>query len=139
MRLPDLEAKRAELLNALSQVGDMRSGSLSMRYQKCGKHPCVCHEPNHPGHGPIYSFSCVVDGKTKIRNYKEGPELKKLVTELENYERFRGLSRELIVVSDKMSELRPVEAFAGVKEEEELKKKLRQRFVKRYKKKLNAS
>lgn len=139
MRLSDLEAKRAELLKELSQVGDMRSGSLSMRYQKCGKHPCVCHEPNHPGHGPIYSFSSIVDGKTKIRNYKEGPELKKLLRELENYERFRGLSRELIAVSDKMSELRPVEAFAGVKEEEELKKKLQKRFAKRYKRKLRAS
>lgn len=139
MQLSDLEAKREELWKALSQVGDMRSGSLSMRYQKCGKHPCVCHEPHHPGHGPIYSFSRVVDGKTKIRNYKEGPELKKLVTELENYERFRELSRELIALSDTMSELRPVSALASVQEEEELKKKLRQRFVKRYKKKLNAS
>lgn len=139
MRLSDLEAKRAELLKELSQVGDMRSGSLSMRYQKCGKHPCVCHEPNHPGHGPIYSFSSIVEGKTKIRNYKEGPELKKLLRELENYQRFRGLSRELIAVSDKMSELRPVEAFAGVKEEEELKKKLQKRFAKRYRRKLSAS
>jgi hypothetical protein len=138
MRLSDLEGKREKLLKELSQVGDMRSGSLSLRYQKCGKHPCVCHEPNHPGHGPIYSFSRVVDGKTKICNYKEGPELKRLVTELENYERFRELSRALIILSDTMSELRPVDALAGVQEEEELKKKLRQRFVKRYKKKLNA-
>lgn len=34
MRLPDLETKRTELLKELSQVGDMRRGSLSMRYQK---------------------------------------------------------------------------------------------------------
>ena len=139
MQLSDLETKRAELLKELARVGDMRSGSLSMRYQKCGKHPCVCHEPHHPGHGPIYSFSRVVEGKTKIRNYKEGPELKQLVTELENYERFRALSRALIALSDTMSELRPVGALAGVQEEEELKKKLQKRFVKRYKKKLNAS
>jgi hypothetical protein len=139
MRLPDLEAKRTELLKALSQLGDMRSGSLSVRYQKCGKHPCVCHEPNHPGHGPIYSFSSVVDGKTKIRNYKEGAELNKLLRELEDYERFRELSRELIAVSDKISELRPVEAWAGEKEEQELKKKLQKRFAKRYRKKLIVS
>lgn len=91
MRLSDLEAKRTGLLKALSQVGDMRSGSLSLRYQKCGKHPCVCHEPGHPGHGPIYSFSSLVEGKTRIRNYKEGPALKKLLLEVENYERFRSL------------------------------------------------
>jgi len=139
MRLPDLEAKRSELLKALSQVGDMRSGSLSVRYQKCGKHPCVCHEPNHPGHGPIYSFSYVVAGRTRIRNYKEGPELKKLITEIENYERFRSLSRELITLSEKISDLRPVEALATVREEEELKKKLQKRFGKRYRKKWTAS
>lgn len=139
MRLADLEAKRVKLLKELSQLGDMRSGSLSVRYQKCGKHPCVCHEPNHPGHGPIYSFSNVVDGKTKIRNYKEGPELNKLLKELENYERFRALSRQLIAISDTVSELRPVEVWAGVKEEQELKKKLQKRFAKRYRKKLIVS
>ena len=139
MRLPDLETKRTELLKELSQVGDMRRGSLSMRYQKCGKYPCVCHEPGHPGHGPIYSFSRLVEGKTQIRNYKEGPALKKLVWEVENYERFRALSRELIAVSEKISDLRPVEALGGVKEEEELKKKLQRRFVKRSRKKLIAS
>src|SRR3990172_1142503 len=35
----------------------MRSGSLSVRYQRCSKSPCVCDDPKHPGHGPIYSFS----------------------------------------------------------------------------------
>lgn len=139
MSISDLEAKREELLKALSQLGDMRSGSLSLRYQKCGKHPCVCHEPKHPGHGPIYSFSHSVEGKTRIRNYKEGPALKKLLRELENYERFRELSRELVAVSDKISELRPVAAWSGVKEEEELKKKLQKRFVRRFRKKLSAS
>lgn len=139
MHITNLEAKREELLKELSRLGDMRSGSLSLRYQKCGKHPCVCHEPKHPGHGPIYSFSSNVDGRTRIRNYKEGPVLKKLLQEVENYERFRELSRELIAVSDQISELRPVEAWRGVKEEEELKKKLQKRFVKRFRKKLNAS
>jgi len=139
MRLSDLETKRAELLKELSLVGDMRSGSLSLRYQKCGKHPCVCHEGGHPGHGPIYSFSRLAEGKTRIRNYKEGPALKKLVWEVENYERFRSLSRELIAVSEKISDLRPVVALSGVQEEEELKKKLQKRFAKRSRRKLIAS
>ena len=139
MRLSDLEAQRTELLKALTQIGDMRSGSLSVRYQKCSKQRCVCREPNHPGHGPIYSFSHVVDGKTRIRNYKEGPELKKLMSEIEHYERFRSLSRELITLSEKISDLRPVEAMRGVREEEELKKKLQKRFMKRYKRKWTAS
>lgn len=139
MRVSDLETKRTALLKELSQVGDMRSGSLSIRYQKCSKHPCVCHEPGHPGHGPIYSFSSLVEGKTRTRNYKEGPSLKKLVSEVENYERFRALSRGLIAVSEKISDLRPVEALNGVKEEEELKKKLQKRFVKRSRKKLITS
>lgn len=139
MRLSDLESKRTELLNALAAIGDMRSGSLSMRYQKCSKHPCICHEPGHRGHGPIYSFSQLVEGKTRIRNYKEGPELTKLLREVENYEHFRSLSRDLIAVSDKISELRPVEAHSGRKEEEELKKKLRKHFAQKSRKKLSTS
>jgi len=70
MNLSELEKEREKILKEIHQLGDMRSGSLSVRYQQCSKSPCVCHEPGHPGHGPIYSFSTLVNGKTKIKNFK---------------------------------------------------------------------
>ena len=57
MKLYELEKQKDRLLKEIQGVGDMRSGSLSVRYQRCSKSPCVCDDPKHPGHGPIYSFS----------------------------------------------------------------------------------
>ena len=135
MQLSNLESKKDRILKEIQDIGDMRSGSLSIRYQKCGKSPCVCDDPKHPGHGPIYSFSTVVDGKSKIKNYKIGSELKKLEDELKNYQRFKELSKELISVSNQICNLRPVPEVKDRDELEYLKKKLQNLYRKKYKKK----
>ena len=96
MKLYELEKEKDRLLKEIQGVGDMRSGSLSVRYQRCSKSPCVCDDPKHPGHGPIYSFSTVIEGKTKIKNLKLGPDLSKLQKEIEHYQEFKKLSFDLI-------------------------------------------
>ncbi len=136
MKLLELEEKRRRLLKKIRNLGDMRSGSLSIRYQKCSKSPCVCDDPKHPGHGPIYSFSTVIDGKTRIKNYKLGPELDKLNREIESYQTFKRLSQELIGISNQICDLRPVSEVKDDKELHELKKNLKKLFMKKYKKKL---
>ncbi len=123
MDTASLEKERDRLLRELAQLGDMRSGSLSERYQRCSRSPCVCDDPKHPGHGPIYSYSALVDGKTKIRNYKPGPHLERLRNELAAYQRFRELTHELIVVSNRLCEARGAEEESRT--DERVKKKLR--------------
>lgn len=135
MELSVLEKKRDEILKKIHKLGDMRKGSLSVRYQRCGKSPCVCDDPKHPGHGPIYSLSTVINGRTKIKNYKLSPELNKLQKELENYQRFKKLSKDLIAISDQICDLRPVPKVDNKNELDELKKKLQHLFSKRHKKK----
>jgi hypothetical protein len=136
MELMALEKKRAGILKKIQGLGDMRSGSISVRYQQCGKRPCVCHDPGHPGHGPIYSFSEVINGRTKIRNFKLGPELDKLKKEVENYQAFKKLSQELIAVSNNICALRPTPTIQDTDELQELKKNLQKAFMKKYKKRL---
>jgi hypothetical protein len=135
MTIVDLERQRSKILSELASLGDMRSGSISVRYQHCGKSSCICHTAGHPGHGPIYSFSIQADGKTKIKNYKLGPELAKLQTELENYQRYKTLSQDLITVSTALCDLREIPVVTDVRELEELKKKLVKRFKKKSEKK----
>ena len=135
MKLSELERGKDKLLRKIQDIGDMRSGSLSVRYQRCSKSPCVCDDPRHPGHGPIYSFSTIIDGKTKIKNYKLGPELDKLRKEIENYQTFKELSQDLIAISNQLCDLRPVTEVKDETELEELKKKLKRVFMRRYKKK----
>ena len=127
MDTASLEKERERLLRELQELGDMRSGSLSERYQRCSRSPCVCDDPKHPGHGPIYSYSSLVGGKTKIRNYKPGPALDRLRKELAAYQKFRELTHELIVVSNQLCEAREVEKGS---DHQEVKKKLQQRSQK---------
>jgi len=139
MNLSELEEQRRQLLSEISTIGDMHSGTLSIRYQRCSNRLCVCHAKGHKGHGPIYSFSMLVDGKTKIRNYKLGPELAKLQKESENYQRFKKLTQELTLVNNAICEQRPVTRVSDNEDLEELKKKLKKQLEKKYHEKLDKS
>lgn len=51
--------------SALGPPRPMRRGSLTERYQKCGKKSCQCHIDHDARHGPYYSLTRAVGGKTK--------------------------------------------------------------------------
>jgi Family of unknown function (DUF6788) len=104
MNLNELQKRRLEIQLAIKQLGIMRSGSLSIRYQKCGKAKCICKSKGHPGHGPIYSYSIKDDwtNKTIIRSYQPGPRLEKLKQEIENYHRYKELNKEYILINNEI-------------------------------------
>jgi hypothetical protein len=63
--LEQLEVKGADLKAALARIGDMRPGSLSETYGKCGKPTCHCAKPGSRGHGPSWLLTRTVDGKIR--------------------------------------------------------------------------
>ena len=65
MSVQELEGRRSQLLQELSAIGDLRPGSLVSRYRKCGKATAVVL--GTAGHGPSWSFTRHVDGKTVTR------------------------------------------------------------------------
>src|SRR6266850_518327 len=75
--LETLEQQRAEILRQMQQLGDMRRGSVVEQYLRCGKSPCCCKRPGHPGHGPYFALTCKVAGKTKTRQLRAGPVLER--------------------------------------------------------------
>jgi len=105
--LESLEKRRAQLLEELSRTGDMRQGSISENYRRCGKRPCGCGQREHPGHGPYYAFTRKVGGKTQTVNLREGPQLRKLRREVQTYQRFRQTCAQLIEVNEALCALRP--------------------------------
>lgn len=107
MNLKELQNRRLEIQLAINQVGIMRSGSLSIRYQKCGKKKCICKTKGHPGHGPVYSFSTKDEhrNKTVIKSYPPGPKLEKLKQEIENYHRYKELNKEYILINNEISKV----------------------------------
>lgn len=119
--LETLLARREELLRELAQMGDMRPGSISENYRRCGKAGCRCAAPEDPGHGPYYAYTRKVEGKTETINLRPGSALSKIQKEVETYQRFRHTCQQLVLVNDQICDLRPVEETTPA---DELKKKL---------------
>lgn len=122
--LEQLETKRAALLRALAETGDMRQGSITESYRPCGKGNCACAKTTHGGHGPFYAFTRKVGGKTQTIQLRSGPELTKLLREVETYHEFRRAIEDLVEVNEAICRLRPVADEAESPQRRALKKKL---------------
>lgn len=104
--LSALEGERRKLMARLAATGEMRRGSLTEHYRRCGKEPCCCKKGNHPGHGPYYAFTRKVAGKTKTVQLRSGPLLRKFEREVENYRQFRALTEQLLRLDEAICDLR---------------------------------
>lgn len=81
---PDVRA----LAEQLAEPRPMRRGSVSERYVKCNKAGCPCSDRDDARHGPYYSVSRVVKGRTASRWL--GPEQAILVRQqVQAGQRFR--------------------------------------------------
>lgn len=107
--LPALEAQRTAIHRQISQLGDMRAGSITTTGGRCGNPRCHCHEKDDPGHGPFYRLTRKVEGKTITETFSTPAALRKAQDEIAEYHRFRELSRELLEVNENICRARPVE------------------------------
>ncbi len=55
------------LAGRLSESNQMRRGSVSVRFMKCGKDGCSCAEDPEARHGPYFTLTRSVKGKTQSR------------------------------------------------------------------------
>jgi|SRR5215469_12692339 len=107
-----LEDRRAAVQSQISQLGDMRSGSITGTGGRCGNPRCHCHRTGDPGHGPYYRLTRKVDGKTVTETFSSAANLAKAQREVAEYHRFRELSGQLVDVNEQICALRPVEEAA---------------------------
>jgi hypothetical protein len=103
--LAELEARRERLKLQLSGLGDLRPGSLVERYRKCGRPNCHCAQPSEAGHGPSWSLTHDVKGRTATRIIPKAfvPQTREQIAE---YHRLRQLTRDLVEVNEKICEAR---------------------------------
>src|ERR1700719_3279393 len=94
--------KRHQLAASLAHVEDLRPGFMSARFRKCGKTNCHCAQKDSPGHGPSYSLTHRVAGKTVTQIIPQGPAVERAKAQIAEYHRFRNLVRELILVSEQI-------------------------------------
>ena len=64
---PTVPPEVVKLAHQLADAKPMRRGSLTERYVKCNKAGCPCGESEDNRHGPYYSVSRVVAGRTQSR------------------------------------------------------------------------
>ena len=98
-----LEKRRAAIKHQIDQASDMRPGSLVERYRRCGKPGCHCAGKSASGHGPSWSLTRAVGGKTVTRivpSHAVGATRRQIA----EYQRFRGLVRELVDTSERLCE-----------------------------------
>ena len=107
-----LERRRARVLDQLASVGEMRAGSLTARFRRCGKSGCHCARPDDPGHGPVLSLTRHENGKTVTRIIPAHAEAETRAR-IAEHRRFRRLSKELVAVSTALSEARLAAGSAG--------------------------
>ena len=130
--IASLEQKREDLYKCLREVGDLRRGIVSVLYRKCGKKNCACAQEGHRGHGPLHLWNTTIKGKSYAKNVKLGPEMQKYIEEIDNHRRYVRLCEEIVVVNERICDLRPVPDVKSEEELVELKKKLQERFARKY-------
>lgn len=96
------ERRREELRAELASLGDMRPGSLVERFRKCGSPGCHCAGEGSAGHGPYWSLTREVGGKTVTRVIARGPAVSRTQAQIAEFRRFRQLMRELVEVSERI-------------------------------------
>jgi len=92
--------KRIEKIKKqLSELGEMRPGSLSTQYNVCGNPNCRCKRPENPvKHGPYYQISYTRKGKSKTEFVKAG-DVKMVRQQLKNYQLFKKLIDDWVELS----------------------------------------
>lgn len=114
-----LAERRAEIKARVSALGDFRQGSLVERYRRCGKPSCHCAAEGVAGHGPSWSLTRAVDGKTVTRVIPAGPAVERTREQVAEYKKFRELTRQLLEVNEQICDARfesPEQSEAASKE-----------------------
>lgn len=109
MELKALEQERITVLSQMRSVGDLRRGSLVERYIPCGKPGCRCTKPGGKGHGPSYSLTRKVEGKTQTE-YIRPEHVGQVRKQLENRRAFAELCQRFFEVNEEICRLRLTQA-----------------------------
>lgn len=100
-RVEQLRRQREELKARMAVVGDLRPGSLVERYRRCGKAACHCAGKGAAGHGPSWSLTREVGGKTVTRVIPAGA-VAQTREQIAEHRGFRALVRKLVETSEQL-------------------------------------
>lgn len=99
----ELRQRRDEIRDELAHVGDLRPGSLVGRYRRCGKPNCHCAREEDGGHGPSWSLTRAVGGRT-VTHIIPADAVDRTREQIAEHRRLRRLTGELVEVSEGLCE-----------------------------------
>jgi hypothetical protein len=121
--LSDLQHRRTAIAQQISQLGDLRPGSISPTSGRCGKPACHCHQPGHSVHGPNLRLTYKIDGKTVSESLPDSVAVRKAEREVAEFRNFQQLIHEFVELNARICRLRPVEEEAlSAQEKKRLKR-----------------
>lgn len=125
LSLSSLETRRTELFRALTDLNDMRRGSIVGATFRCRKPNCHCSRPDDPGHGPIMRLTYKLCGKTITEALPTPAAVRKAQQEVAEFRNYQRLNHELVEVSEQICRLRPVEGSLTLEEKKRPKRSVR--------------
>ena len=128
--LSALEQQRVALLQQISELGDLRPGSITGTGGRCGNGGCHCHRLHDPGHRPHPRLTYKLKGKTITESFATPAAQRKVEREVEAFRQYQQLSRSFVEVNEQICRLRPLEDTWTAQEKKRPKrssKKLRER------------
>ena len=103
--LQPLIERRDRAQGQFASLSDLRPGSLSPNWRKCGKPNCHCAREGAKGHGPSYVLARSVKGKTRsVRINSE--DLDEVHRQVGEYERFQEITSEFLEASEALAAAR---------------------------------
>ena len=100
-----LYVRLQKIKKLLSELGEMRPGSLSTQYNVCGTPNCRCKHPEKPvKHGPYYQISYTRKGRSKTE-FVKAEDVKMVKQQLQNYQVFKKLTDEWVELSLSLARL----------------------------------
>ena len=110
--LSHLEQQRSLIADQLSQLGDLRPGSVTGIVRRCGKPNCHCAKPDDPGHDPQIRLVRKVSGKSVAESFASLASFRKAQREVAEFHHMQDLTAELVALNGQICRLRPVESDA---------------------------
>ena len=126
--LSELEQRREVLAQRITELGDLRPGSVTSTSGRCGKSDCRCHQPGEEGHGPNFRLTYKVDGKTISESLPTPAAIRKAGREVVEFRKFQELTRELVEANAEICRLRSIEDEPQTEQEKKRPKRSRKKL-----------
>ena len=101
-----MQKRIQQIKKQLSELGDLRPGSLSKQYNVCGNPTCRCKRADKPvKHGPYYQISYTRKGRSKTE-FVKSEDVREVRLQLKNYQLLRSHIDEWVDLSLNIARLR---------------------------------